>query len=245
MLQEEVWLPIKGFYNDYDGGYLISNYGRLKVIKKWRKLVDYNGNPVYKSKYVPKNKKEISNGTTTYETFKTVGLNVVNVVEKYPKGSVIQMDSAKYLHYYLIAPGSKKGCLKYAHDLVLSTFSPTDDPTLEVNHKDGNKLNNRLDNLEWCTHKYNMHHAVAVLGKKFGNMKGNPDFKTNKQKLIVQTQISAANRIYGGVETIHEIRRLYDEGKLYPIVVRELSLKYGVKGERILMIAERKTYQYV
>lgn len=44
------------------------------------------------------------------------------------------------------------------HFLVLSVFKPIK-KKLIINHKDGNKLNNKLSNLEWCTHSYNMFHA--------------------------------------------------------------------------------------
>lgn len=46
------------------------------------------------------------------------------------------------------------------HRLVLQTFNPIDNyDDMTVNHKDGNKLNNDLSNLEWMTHKENIRHG--------------------------------------------------------------------------------------
>lgn len=54
--------------------------------------------------------------------------------------------------------GTKK---QYArHRLVLMTFCPVENMNdLQVNHKDGDKLNNKLDNLEWTTPQQNTQHA--------------------------------------------------------------------------------------
>lgn len=44
--------------------------------------------------------------------------------------------------------------------LVALTFIPNSNSLPYVNHKDENPLNNRVDNLEWCTHRYNMNYGT-------------------------------------------------------------------------------------
>lgn len=49
------------------------------------------------------------------------------------------------------------------HRLVMQTFCPVDGMEhLQVNHKDGNKQNNRIDNLEWCSPLDNTRHAIKT-----------------------------------------------------------------------------------
>lgn len=51
----------------------------------------------------------------------------------------------------------------FVHRLVLSTFAPCDDmDMLQVNHKDENKHNNSLANLEWCTNAYNQTYGTRL-----------------------------------------------------------------------------------
>ena len=48
------------------------------------------------------------------------------------------------------------------HRLVAQAFIPNIYNYKEINHKDENPLNNNVDNLEWCSHKYNMNYGTRI-----------------------------------------------------------------------------------
>jgi len=59
-----------------------------------------------------------------------------------------------------------KRSLQKISRLVATSFIPNPENKLCVNHKDGNKLNDKLDNIEWCTHSENQKHAYKLGLKK-------------------------------------------------------------------------------
>lgn len=106
LYENEIWKDIKGFENIYQ----ISNYGRVKSIIRYKKLM------------------------------KTA------------------LDKGGYLKICLTDSKHKKHTIKI-HRLVAENFLDNIECKDQINHIDGNKLNNKVDNLEWCTQSENMQHA--------------------------------------------------------------------------------------
>lgn len=69
-----------------------------------------------------------------------------------------QLNNAGYEIAHLHYNGKKRNTT--IHRLVAETFIVNPNNYPEVNHKDENKLNNSVDNLEWCTHEYNVNYGT-------------------------------------------------------------------------------------
>ena len=57
------------------------------------------------------------------------------------------------------------------HQLVARQFIENPYGYLQINHKNGNKEDNSVKNLEWCNNQYNALHSFRVLGRKSGRRK--------------------------------------------------------------------------
>jgi hypothetical protein len=107
------------------------------------------------------------------------------------------------------------------HSLVASAFLNSCRPGYEVNHKDGNKANNALANLEYTTRSGNMQHAVST-----GLKRGLPG-ERNPYATLTE-------------EAVRQIREA--EGRQSS---RELAARYGVTMKTIRWVQTRKTWAHV
>lgn len=115
--------------------------------------------------------------------------------------------------------GKNKCC--FVHRLVAQAFIPNPENKPCINHKDGDKDNNKVENLEWCTYKENSIHAV-----KTGLHKA-PSGEESHSAKITQKQVD-------------EIRKRYIPRKITQIM---LAKEYGVVQETIHRIIKRKIWK--
>lgn len=115
-------------------------------------------------------------------------------------------------HYYYI------GYFRRLHRLVAEAFIPNPQHLPQVNHKDENKLNNSVDNLEWCSIKYNNNYGTkiqriseAVSRSLIGNtrVKGKKWSKEARKQQSLRNR-GEANGFYGKHHS-EETRRIISE----------------------------------
>lgn len=90
-----------------------------------------------------------------------------NINKKYYERELILKEKINmhgYKYVGLSCNGLRKS--KSIHRLVAENFIPNNNEYKEVNHVDGNKLNNKINNLEWCTRRENVLHAYKLGLKK-------------------------------------------------------------------------------
>ena len=109
----------------------------------------------------------------------------------------------------------------YNHRLVAEAFIPNPDGKPEVNHKDGDKKNNVVENLEWVTHSENGKHSFAVLGHP------HPRGMLGKQGV-------------NGKLTREQVEAIRADNRFQWVIAEE----YGVGQKTISAIKRRETYKY-
>lgn len=108
------------------------------------------------------------------------------------------------------------------HRLIAQTWLPNPENKRTVNHKDGDKLNNHIDNLEWATVLENLEHARLVL--KVGTQ-WIPVVKITKSGHVLERyeNIKEAERNNPGVHVYHSVRGNWIRGEYVFVPEEELT----------------------
>jgi HNH endonuclease/NUMOD4 motif len=122
---------------------------------------------------------------------------------------------------YLQVKLGAKGPICTVHSLVLAQFVGPRPTGAEINHKNGNKRDNRLENLEYMTHMENDVHANLVLGVKPRGTKHGMSKLTDAK--------------------VREIRRLRKEGQ----TLWAIANRYGITAANVDYISKGLTWAHV
>lgn len=133
-------------------------------------------------------------------------------------------DANGYMRVNLCKPGRKR---RHAavHRIVAETFLPNPDSKPCVNHRDSNRTNNHISNLEWCTHSENSRHA---------NRRG-------RQKNVFGKGAEHPGAVLTEVD-VRGIKRNYRAGG---VTQRQLAKRYGTSQQQVQKIVNNKIWRHV
>lgn len=110
------------------------------------------------------------------------------------------------------------GKTKFIHQIIAENFIPNPNNLPQINHIDGNKLNNNSNNLEWVTNQENRDHAV-------------------KNRLIAYGETAGLTKLT--LNQVKEIKYLYSQGNLSQ---REIAKMFNIGQQNVSMIIRNKTW---
>lgn len=133
-----------------------------------------------------------------------------------------ELPGSKTSHGYRNITLTRNGkCTKYyIHRLVALSFIPNPENKPQINHKDGNGLNNDITNLEWVTSRENLIHRSRVLKKEIGEAHHAATLKNS---------------------AISKVRALVLLGSMPSVIARQLSVSRAV----IKSIKSGRTWSHV
>lgn len=134
----------------------------------------------------------------------------------------IQVHNDEFKKYLVIALCKNKKKYKTGvHRLVAQAFIPNPEDKPEVNHIDGDKQNNRVENLEWVTGSENMRHSFAN-GRKPKRGEG------------IGTSVLKE-------EQVLRIRELYDNG----FSNMQMRRTFSISESTVSRIIKRESWQHI
>lgn len=159
-------------------------------------------------------------------------MNEYTIIKKYPTHEINRKGAVRRVNgRILVQTKTEKGYLRVVisgkalrvHRLVAETFIPNENNLPEINHLDGDKSNNSVENLEWSDHLSNMRHAFRT------GLIPTPSFGENARRAILKDEDALF------------IKKYYKRGhKEFGAGV--LASKYGVHISTICKITSGKNW---
>lgn len=155
-----------------------------------------------------------------HRSYKMMGKEYTD--DKFHKGQIIRASANKDGYLQVVMRDANRKChLMRINRMVAMAFIPNPENKRYVNHKNHNKLDNTVDNLEWCTHKENFL----------------CDLKVGMRKNLVKNNDNPKNKL--SWEEVDWIRNHYKAGDS-EFGVRPLSVKFKVSYSLIEKIVSNK-----
>lgn len=122
------------------------------------------------------------------------------------------------------------------HRLVAECYIPNPLNKPQVNHIDGDKKNNTVENLEWCTHQENITHAIET---GLFDPKDKPREKCIN-KTIKKGELNGCSKL-----TEKEVLEIREKFKPRVYTREMLALEYNVKASTIKDVILRKSWKHI
>lgn len=176
---------------------------RAKIDERGR-LIEFRGNilPDYKESDFALDEEEDFDEDSIKEIYKPIKgyhyeVSNTGQVRNVKTGLILKqfLNNYGYCQVDLCKEGIKKTFK--VHRLVAQAFIPNPKNLPEVNHRDENKLNNRLENLEWCSSSYNLNYGTRAERSAKARSKAVEQLNLNGKVVATYSSLSEVERVLG------------------------------------------------
>jgi hypothetical protein len=159
-------------------------------------------------------------------------------------GEIFDIEQGRYLNPTISTVGYKIVKQQYVHRLIAQTFLENKNNYPHINHLDGDKTNNNVDNLEWCSALKNSQHSIEILNSE-SNKKGSRNITEEDYKYILYERFFKGESFLQISETVNQsegsvgkyLKELAKKENVYDKLLKELERQ---KQSRLLQLKGRK-----